>query len=289
MKFYKHWAKASEEINADATSWKIQRYGWSNLSAESALAKARELAQQTVAAVRSGQPLGKYLYSDRPVREQIVQELGDGQTTSAVITRNAYGSLVLNTADAFFADIDDSYRATLPQPLKVLFGFIDRFLGRTSLSEIESTETPPAELVQRVVEGSPGMGARLYRTAAGYRCLITSHTFDPCSEETSRLLAEFGSDPLYHKLCQVQESFRARLTPKFWRCDAYRPPARFPWDGPIQEQEMLSWERDYNERARHYSTCRLIGTFGSDEVHPQIEPLIKLHDGITCREGLPLA
>ena len=46
-------------------------------------------------------------YPNRPFREQIIRELKDaaGQT-SAVITRNAYGCLVLNTARMMFVDID---------------------------------------------------------------------------------------------------------------------------------------------------------------------------------------
>ena len=75
----------------------------------------------------------------------------------------------------------------------------------------------------------PVMGCRVYRTAGGFRLLVTSDTFDPMSTETIELLKAFGSDPLYIRLCKAQECFRRRLSAKFWRCGADRPPSRFPW------------------------------------------------------------
>ena len=57
----------------------------------------------------------------------------------------------------------------------------------------------------------PGFGFRIYRTRAGFRLLVTSGTFDPSAAETLALLKEFGSDPLYIRLCKAQECFRARL------------------------------------------------------------------------------
>ena len=49
----------------------------------------------------SGQQLDRYSYGDRPVREEIVQTL----SRDAVVTRNAYGALVLNAARAMGIEV----------------------------------------------------------------------------------------------------------------------------------------------------------------------------------------
>ena len=283
MKFYPHWAKASETVDVDGDAWKIERYGWSSASREQALAKAKELIKQTAEIFRGGETPNNYLYSDRPVREEIIQELPDGHERAAVITRNAYGSLVLNTAKVLFADIDK------PQQ-KIAGAGLGRLFGKKA-TETMATEVvdPIVSRVEQFIQSSQDLGARLYRTAAGYRCLITSHIFDPLSDDTRNLLTSLGSDPLYIKLCNVQECFRARLSPKPWRCGMGNPPVRFPWDCEKQEQAMRSWEHKYNSCAEPYGICELVGTFGNGEVHPQVGPLVKLHDGLTCKDGAVLA
>ena len=64
----------------------------------------------------------------------------------------------------------------------------------------------------------PGWGVRVYKTCAGYRGLVTHATFDPTADATLDLMRQFRCDPQYVTLCKRQESFRARLTPKGWRC-----------------------------------------------------------------------
>ena len=287
MKFYPHWAKASEVVDVDGDAWKIERHGWSSESRDAAMVKAKELLKQTAAVFRGGEQPNSYLYSDRPVREEIIQELPDGDERTAVITRNAYGSLVLNTAKVLFADIDK------PQPkvnvIAGLGGLIGSLIGKKKSESIAEAVDPIISRVEQYFSGSNDLGARLYRTAAGYRCLVTSHVFDPLSGEARELLTSLGSDPLYIKLCNVQECFRARLSPKPWRCGVGNPPVRFPWDGSEQEQAMRAWEQQYNAVAEPYGICELVGSFGDEAVHPQIGPLLKLHDGLTCKLGAKLA
>ena len=48
-----------------------------------------------------------YAYGTRPLREEIIQEIHSraGDITG-IVTRNSYGCLVLNTAEAMFVDVD---------------------------------------------------------------------------------------------------------------------------------------------------------------------------------------
>lgn len=293
MKFYKYWAKASEQVSSVGGRWTAERFGASNQSVADAKANAHKLAQQTAELLRRGDTPSGYLYSDRPVREEIIEDFGNEQQPDAVITRNAYGSLVLNTARILFADIDDPPEESQPSnPLKPLLGLLGSFMGAPEIADevlgdgdIDHIPTRVAEFVQE----SPGLGLRLYRTAAGYRCLVTSREFEPLADETRDWLEDIGSDPLYVKLCQVQECFRARLTPKFWRCDLPAPPARFPWSDAAQEQSMREWEQTYNRGTEGYATCEFLETIGSTEIESQIAPFVELHDRMCCAAGKPLA
>ena len=260
------------------------------------MTNAQELASNTAAVFSGGDFPDKYLYSNRPVREEIIEEFGEGQSVYAVITRNAYGSLVLNTARVLFADIDNPKEEAPPNPIKPLLGLLGKFFGSSNLpSELLPDELlgeAPDDVPTRVAEyvrNSPGLGLRLYRTAAGFRCLITSREYDPLSEESKQLLSDISSDPLYVKLCQVQECFRARLTPKFWRCGAQGPTVRFPWANASQEQSMRDWEQVYRRCIEGYATCELLESLGTQEMHPQIAPIVELHDRLCCQAGRPLA
>ena len=109
------------------------------------------------------------------------------------------------------------------------------------------------------------------------------------SEETKQLLEAFQSDQLYVRLCRAQECFRARLTPKYWRCDVPKPPQCFPFDDPTDEANYRAWEQTYHATIDNYSTCILVFTYGVQEILPEVEPMINLHDQYTCRPKPDLA
>jgi hypothetical protein len=282
MKFYPHWAKATEHAEINGYDWKVERFGWSSVSRHDAIQLAKELVKESIRNFRNDDTPGGYPYSDRPVREEIIQELPGEDGPTAVITRNAYGSLVLNTAKVLFADIDTPKQKTTVEGLGKLIGSL---FGKKAPEAVD----PIVARVEQFFKDSHNLGARLYRTAAGYRCLVTSHVFDPLSQETNNLLTSLGSDPLYIKLCSVQECFRARLSPKPWRCGVGNPPYRFPWDDSEKEAAMRVWEADYNSAVEPYGICELVGSFGNGQVHPQVASLMKLHDGMTCKAEARLA
>ena len=245
MKLARFWTKERGEAIGPDGQVGVTARGWSNESIEDARRVARELAQKVAERVASGPHIKKqYLYGDRPLPEPVIRELADG----AVVTRNAYGSLVLNTRDLMFVDIDR-----------------------------EDQPAVATAQIQRVAETN-GLAARVYKTAAGYRALITSERIEAGSPRSETLLQQFGSDPLYVRLCKMQESFRARLSPKPWRCGESVPPVTFPFVTPQEELQFRQWEARYTPAAARFATCKYLTWIGAGRMHPALEELVYQHD-----------
>ncbi|HEX8143832.1 MAG TPA: hypothetical protein VF553_14635 [Pyrinomonadaceae bacterium] len=273
MKLARYWMKGKAEARSSSDQMiTVTSWGWSTLSQEEAKRRANEAAQRAAKRIEAGEPLPRgYGYSDRPPREEIVEEIrsADGNLIAAV-TRNSYGALILNTRDLMFIDID------IPdEPAG------ERFL-RTIKSLFGRRADAPESRIQKKIAALASIHSeytvRLYRTFAGFRCAIINRRISPGSSESRQLLDEFGADPLYVKLCQNQQSFRARLTPKYWRCGARRPPNRFPWATEAEERRYRAWEREYEEQGRQFATCLLIEQFGTQEGNGELKMLISLHD-----------
>ncbi len=92
------------------------------------------------------------------------------------------------------------------------------------------------------------------------------------------------------RLCVAQRSFRARLTPKPWRCDCSLPAAAHPRVDAAVHQGFADWVGAYEAAYTGYATCRYIETVGSGRPRGRSEDLIRLHDRMTrCNDPLPLA
>jgi len=277
MKVFRFWADHTEP----GDDFPVKCWAASNQSLDDALRQAADRARGVVSRLRAGdRSMASYEYGHVGLREEIVQELRD-DTGSLIgaITRNRYGALVLNSARTFFADVD------LPAP-----SALDRaagFLGRL-LSKRPPPPEPQQQLVQRIraaVDRTRGLGMRLYRTCAGFRVIVTTAEHDPASDESLALMNDLGSDSLYVRLCRSQQCFRARLTPKPWRCGADRPPLQYPFPDSDSEAAYRRWEKGYDDQVLPYATCAFIGTFGTDAVIPAVAPIVDIHDTWTVGEG----
>lgn len=262
--------------------------GWSNESPESAAAVGREIARRVAQRLASGDESGqRYLYGDRPLPEPILREYSGGFGPRAVITRNSYGSVVMNAADMMFVDIDREAPRHAPGG-DLLSGVMSLF-GKRSAKPAASSADPVVTDIQRVAE-SNSLAVRVYKTAAGYRVLVINAAFQPATTQAEALLRQFDSDPLYIRLCQMQQSFRARLTPKPWRCGASKPPVSFPFESPQDEALFREWEASYNKASSGYATCRYLTMFGGARMPREFEDLINDHDRETkAMSELPLA
>ena len=283
MKIPRYWIRREGDVrHPDGRALHLFAWGWSETSASDAETRAGERFRSLEQRVSQGLDLPRgYAYGDRPVREQIVEEItGPGGTPDALLTRNSYGSLVLNATQSMFVDVD----ATAGESASSGFSLKSLFGGGSKPS--------PAQLDQlRNVLRSSGSGSfRVYRTAAGYRLLATDRPYTPGSSDSEALMRQVGADPAFIQLCRIQDSFRARLTPKPWRIGKLTPPGEFPRkDGEVQ-RAFEQWLLDYDRAAGSKATCQFVETIGSSAIHPDLSHIVQLHDERTkATSGLPLA
>ena len=108
MKIPKFWSKG--EAEGTSPSGKRMAFScWrpSQVSEKDAHESAVAAAKRVLDAFLSGEKLDPYTYGCIPLREEVLNKVDDGQgKIIAVVTRNSYGSLVLNAERAMFVDID---------------------------------------------------------------------------------------------------------------------------------------------------------------------------------------
>lgn len=285
MKFYPHWAKAEAKARTpDGKVFPLACWRWS----EASLAEARALAQEAVSKLaervsREGGFPGRYLYQDRPVREPLLREVKNERGEMiAAITRNAYGCLVLNTTRVMFIDVD-----LPPEQPAIKPGFLARLFGKQAQPAV-SHESLALERAEFWVRDHPGWRMRAYRTRAGLRYLIAHDLFDPTLKASSAIMQGLDADPLYRKLCLVQESFRARLTPKPWRVGMAALSIRYPYDAMAGAVD--AWVKEYEGKGRGSAVCALVREIGDGPTHPEAARVIALHDEMAqVGSGMPLA
>ena len=215
MRIPRYWARGNHAgVDRRGQETAFWAWGWSFNSLTQAKEEAKARAKRIFDALTSGRSPDSYDYLEYPLREEIVDSIGPDGEEAAIVTRNRYGALVLNCRAICFADVD------LPEVKStgLLEALILLFSARRRREKARAIEQAGIERIRAWSECHPENSFRLYRTAAGLRLLFTDRDYDPVSEEASNLLRELGSDALYMKLTLRQECFRARLTPKPWRC-----------------------------------------------------------------------
>ena len=239
---------------------------WSNTSQALAQDAADKRAAELLRLYRDYKTLPKhYLYSDKKLREAVVKQVGNG-----VISRNAYGAQILNTESILFADID------FPEglPVSARKDFVEKKIS----------------YLRAWISSRAGWGFRVYRTAAGLRLLATGELFNLEDPHVYYILEELGTDPLYRKLCRVQQTFRARLTPKPWRCSMDSPPHSWPFRNERDEKVFQKWLLRYEHSCNGYAVCRFVSSLGVSASIPEILRIQNIHDFETkCNLKLPLA
>jgi len=212
----------------------------------------------------------------RALLEETIDELASA-TIDAVVTRNHYGCLVLNAARTLFIDVDFV-------PASPECGII------ASANRRQATWETMLDDLCLVLADERDLGFRVYRTKAGFRVLATNREFEPHSPRAKELMKAVSADEDFVQLCRLQRNFRARLSPKPWRCGAKRPPNFFPRESADDQRAFSEWLSGYEHACRDRATCRLVGHVGRPDTHRRIAPIIELHDGATkALESLPLA
>lgn len=317
-----YWSEAKERIVLNGKQRTLKRFGWSDVSEQDAFENAKERVADAAARARAGDKVRnvdhKTAYNGAeglPIREEIVSRHGD-----AVITRNSYGALCLNTPDTVFADVDIDEAGAgwliwlyfLPiaaagvwyslefgtwwvLAVAVLVGvFLSQALAELTARLLGALRADPFDKARARIEqfatDNPDWLLRLYRTPKGFRVLVMHQTFDPTQEPAFEFLKQLGSDPLYVMMCRNQKCFRARVSPKPWRVGVEHIRPR-PGIWPIKPEKMAArreWVRRYEERSHRFGSCRFEATLGSGRVDRKCEAVRSVHDR-RCKADQDLA
>src|SRR5665213_869844 len=187
MNFPPFWAKGERN---GFICWR-----WSERSLDEAMTLAVQAAQKLADHFAAGDvpPRHGGYYPDRPLREPVLSEIKTASGgRAAVVTRNSYGCLVLNTARVMFVDVD------LPEPKSP--GLFSRLFGKPASAPVV-TESSAIAKAENWTRNNPDWGWRIYRTRAGLRLLATHDVFDPETAASDGVFDALGADPLYRQLC----------------------------------------------------------------------------------------
>ncbi|PJJ59015.1 hypothetical protein [Hymenobacter chitinivorans] len=304
MQLYSYWARTTLDCQNVAGHWfHLIAYTGSDESVVAAQAAGQQLLQERHSRLLHDEPLHDYPSGTAPLREQLEQRIvTEHGELIAALTRNRYGSLVLNAPRVMFLDVDSHDLLEPPRPARQQPGTPFSWLGFLRNLFAPAPPPPPpapappqpdalAQLEMRLaawLQLHPEWNFRLYRTRLGFRLLVTHQLLGPGSAEAQQVFAAMRTDAIYVRLCQSQNCYRARLTPKPWRIGWQRPAHPFPYDTAEQVQQQRQWEQEYARRSQDFSVCELVGEYGSGTVTPEARQLTELHDA-ACLGGRKLA
>lgn len=326
MNIPRYWAEGRERRTIKGKQVTMRRFGWSNVSQQEAQAHADARTREALEQVESGaknldrrERKSPYNGADGfPIREEIIAEHSD-----AVITRNSYGALCLNTPNVLFADLDfDEKKFKMPNDQYIhiltsgaivcylssscligmawilfLYMGVSFYLERRHRISEAKKGNPEVQAFARIdsfIASNPDWHFRLYRTPAGLRLLAMHELFSPDSKELQHQFEVLRTDSQYISMCICQQCFRARLTPKPWRMKMTRRMKPRPGVWPVAENklaERTKWILEYNKKAEGFAACRFLKALGNtSKVHPTAKAIMELHDDLCkAHSGLPIA
>jgi hypothetical protein len=240
MRFPKFWKQVENESRS------VSARGWSDISPEEAEPNAKRRLERILTALKSNglDALRRdYQYViDNTVCEFVVDHVQDSDGNEiGEISRNSYGSLILNTPRLMIIDID------CEEP-KHQTGLLSFLFGKKPMDS--KSEQDRIEHLKRWQAEHPEYSFRVYRTAAGLRVIVPNRVIDVIDHSILRMMEELDSDPLYRELCRSQKCFRARLTPKPWRVGINPPVQKFPFRNQQEESQFDAWFERYLQQSR---------------------------------------
>ena len=275
MKFYRYWIKCQRDLAHDATGGQPRQvtvaYGHSDLSPDDARACGERLLDRLQQRILGGTaPAWSYDTTERPIREEILRVI----TPQNVVTRNRYGAEVLNSSELVIVDLDGELPPTNFSLKRLLTGLFGAATPSGNLSQAEVLERVAALARRAECQEFP---IRVYRTKAGYR-LIIDCVLD--GKECKHLMEAFHADPLYATLCQAQDCYRARLTPKPHRLRLRKCRFNFPETDAAVLAAQQAWLEEYTSRSRDCAVCRYLGSINAPDGRAD-HPVIRFHDDRT--------
>ncbi len=331
MEIPRHWAEGRISMTrADGRVLTLRRFGWSSESPAAAQRHADERIQQAATQAQTERKPTrcerKVAYAGAeglPIREEIVSEHPE---IGGIVTRNGYGARCLNIPNILFADVDlgephERWRAVrrylgimvVFAVMVLVLGLMGRHIPVLALVVLFTAVCLPVTWllvrawrawrvaaqpslalapVQRWCAAHRDWRIHAYRTPAGLRLLATHAPIDPRGEEATSFFQAVRADPVYRRMCQRQDCFRARLSPKPWRIGMS---ARIGWGvWPVTTDQAstrrTAWIEVYEQRATNFAACSWLGEFGQGDECPQGRAVRELHDRLSqVGRDLPIA
>lgn len=315
------WSEAKSVVRREGKQATIMRFGWSDVSEADAHEHAETRVSEAVSRYKAGEDLRRIDHKVKyngaeglPIREEIISRHDD-----AVLTRNSYGAMCINTPDVMFTDIDvdvDRNETVTMTTLAILFAIaagtgwyfgswlIFLALGVVAIALSEGIGTtiyqaarsargnPYTKTLERVEAWSSenrSWHLRVYRTPKGFRILVMHDTFEPRSDAALDFMRALKSDKLYALMCRNQNCFRARVSPKPWRIDIeHIRPGSSVW--PIKDEHLgrrRQWVEEYNRASTDYASCRYVRSFGSTSEDRKCVYIRDIHDEL-CKSNSQL-
>ncbi|MGB5952941.1 MAG: hypothetical protein WBG57_10590 [Ornithinimicrobium sp.] len=289
-----YWVSQEAQAQApDGRGVLLSAWGWSRTSMTQAADVAAERLRATVDRFSSGTKAPREEYYPRmALREPVLHQVHDGDVLVAEVSRNRYGSEVLNTDAVLIADVDFPERAPEPR-VKERRSLLGKLFGRSApeRAQPDTSEDEDAAL-QRIAQfagENHHLGTHVYRTFAGLRVIVSGSYALPTSPEAVDIMAALDTDPVYVTLCATHATYRARLTPKPWRVGRNPLQVTWPYRNEHAQKWTQRWVADYDAKSQGYATCSHIASFGA-EPSPIERRVMDLHDQRTlAHDDLPLA
>lgn len=278
MRFAKYWKKETVTLpNKSGDSTVITGWGGSNISPIEAQQHAIKQAELLANTLAQKHTIDSYEYAANFIREEMLVEIKNSNNeVIAILSRNSYGAIILNTDRVVFGDIDTRTPG--------FFAKLLRFVGIPI-----KDKSYYLKRIQNYHKKHPSFVFLVYETCAGLRFIIGNREIEPHAPEVNVLFKALGVDPLYHRLCHSQSCFRARLSPKPWRINMSHPQHRFPHFESDQRHEFDLWLHTYQLTANHYATTHFLAAFGESKIPDSIQRVLDVHNKYACRQGAPLA
>ncbi len=290
MHFPKYWARADRIISRPGLApGGVSALGWSDVSEADAKRVAEERAARLVERAAQGLEAspGEY-YPTRPAREPMLEEVVADPGNRAVVSRNRYGAEILNTEAMMMVDVDAAAPETpLAQARGCLAGLFSAFTFKAPAPPPKASLVDEARAAAALgkarawCEANPSWLLRLYQTAAGLRYLVLHASFDPAGPPAQAAFQALDCDPKYALLCRTQRSFRARLTPKPWRCGYHAEGQQGFWLRGDRRARAERWLAGYREAGAGYAVCRFIAEVGRGQKEPRFAAIVERHDAAT--------
>lgn len=238
------------------------------------------------------------------------------------VARGPGGVLCLNTPDVLFADVDFEDRSSGKYGCMMIlaliagavlgaritdsvamgvFGVIGGCLlaawwlarGQNLLLRARGGADRLAQRrIKEFLATHPGWRLRVYRTPAGLRALALHRTFAPNEPEVAAFFEALRSDPAYVRMCERQQCFRARVSPKPWRIGIgpIRPRTGVwpltPYALPARE----AWVKEYHAKSAGFASCQFLAELGDGAADARTRTVLELHDRLSRADtDLPIA